>query len=170
MSAGSILLLMSLLMTLTHLQATSNQTILKAVSQDKEATPWIKKSFAIVSSTKDYRIAAKIAQEAHKKLKLKLQLRDLTPNSDTGLSFPKEVCKSSGGWGFPCYVARGRYDDGDYVSIEYSNAFTGFSPDYYIVIISSGPAKYVAKIVKRAKRYYPDAYVKTTDTYLGCMH
>jgi hypothetical protein len=111
------------------------------------------------------------AKTAAAKLKFKLDLRDLKKNPDTGLSWNKKICEDE--WDeYPCYVARGRYDDGDYVSIEYSDAYSGFQKGYYIVIISSGEkgVPEIKSALIKAKKYYKDAYAKTTKVYVGCMH
>lgn len=100
---------------------------------------------------------------------IKLDLRDLHP-TDEGLSFPDTVCFNNG-WEAPCYLARGRWDDGEYVSIEWSDAFSGFSKGYYIVVVSSGDdLERIKKRLNVVKRFVPNAYIKSTDVYVGCMH
>ncbi len=132
-----------------------------------EEGPYVTTPFLILKSTKNYPEALTLANDAAQKLQVKLDLRDLTPNDEVGLTFPSHVCEENG-WRYPCYVARGRYDNGVYVSIEYSTPYQGFSKGYYIVIAASGN-KEVKKTIKRAKANYPDAYSKSTKVYIGCM-
>jgi hypothetical protein len=135
----------------------------------REAT--IKVEFVIVKSTPSYAEAHRTALDASKRLGLKLDLRDLSPTENGGLSFPKASCEADG-WTSPCYVARGRHDAGVYVSVEYSNAYSDFKPGLYLVIVASGrrgepPTR---KALERARSVYPDAYAKIAGVYMGCMH
>ena len=47
------------------------------------------------------------------------------------------MCEENG-WDYPCYVARGRYDDGAYLSVEPSAAYDGLKAGYFVVIAASG--------------------------------
>lgn len=139
---------------------------------------YIQKDFVIILSSKDYNSAYKIAVEASKKLDIKLDLRDLIPCNDSilGLTFKPEVCieytKEYETIDSTCYIARGRFDDGVYVSIEYSSAYLNFREGYYIVIIGSGETKDASLVntIKTAKKVYKDAYIKTSKVYMCCMH
>lgn len=142
--------------------------VLPSIAQD-DIEPYIKKYFTIVASTKDYNSAKRQAMKVAEQMDIKLDLRDLHP-TDEGLSFPDTVCLNNG-WEAPCYVARGRWDDGEYVSIEWSDAFSGFSKGYYIVVVSSGDdLKRMKTRLNVVKRFVSDAYIKSTDVYIGCMH
>ena len=134
----------------------------------QDAEPYVMKGFVIARSTKDYTAAKQTAQDAAKKLALKLDLRDLKPHKKNGLTYSKADCENEGG--YPCYISRGRYDDGDYVSIEWSNAFDGFAKGYYIVILASGNKQDINPTLTKAKKFYKDAYTKQTSVYIGCMH
>ncbi len=133
-----------------------------------EPIPYIKKGFCIILSTKSYTEAKKIAIAAAKKTGLTTDFRGLEPNKKIGLTTPKADVPE--GEVYPQYYSRGRYDDGEYISIEYSNAFTGFAKGFYIVIVSSGEKAEVNKTLKKVKPFYKTAYVKYTDVYVGCMH
>lgn len=139
-----------------------------AVCFAQEAQPYIKKSFVIVQSTKSYAAAKLTAEKAAKQLQQQLDLRELRPNKKTGLTFTDSVCENEGG--YPCYIARGRYDDGDFVSIEWSNAINGFAKGYYVVIAGAGSKEETAVLLKKAKKFFKDAYVKQAEVYIGCMH
>jgi hypothetical protein len=132
---------------------------------------YIEKQFVIVQSTTKYPEALKTAKAAAQQLKLKLDLRGLKPHKETGLTWSSKTCNTD--WfGYPCYVARGRYDDGAYVSIEYSSAYSGFKEGYYIVIVAGGDAgnSLVKSSLTKAQKIYRDAYAKLSRVYVGCMH
>lgn len=150
---------------------------LYAFSQNNDEC-YVQKDFAIILSSKDYNSAYKIAVEASQKLNIKLDLRDLIPCNDPklGLTFKPEICieqtKEFEQIDSTCYIARGRFDDGIYVSIEYSSAYLNFREGYYIVIIGSGETKdaNLVNTLNLAKKVYKDAYIKTSKVYMCCMH
>jgi hypothetical protein len=150
------LLLLSLFLSVTR------------IAEAQDAQPFTKVNFVIVQSTKDYAVAKATALSAAQKLNYKLDLRDLKPHKKTGLTFSKAVCENDGG--YPCYIARGRYDAGEYVSIEWSDEITGFAKGYYVVIIASGDADLTKAALKKARAFFKDAYSKSAQVYVGCMH
>ena len=131
----------------------------------------VKKHFLIVASTKSYESALKTAREMTMKLDLKFDDRDLKPNEESGLTWSDEDCEGNG-WEYPCYVARGRHDDGEYISIEWSNAIEGFTKGYYVVIVSSQSERNdeMNDFLKKVKEIKPSAYIKSAEVYIGCMH
>ena len=135
-------------------------------AQNEQA--FVEKSFVIIQSTKSYDAAKRNAEKAAMQLKLKLDLRGLKPSKKTGLTFSKADCENDGG--YPCYMARGRYDDGDYVSIDWSDEFDQFAKGYYIVLIYSGNKQGAGKILQKARSVFKDAYNKRAKVYVGCMH
>jgi hypothetical protein len=130
----------------------------------------VEKDFVIVKSTSKYEEARKTASEAARRLQVPLNLRGLSPYSH-GLTFSKKDCEESA-FDYPCYVARGRGDDGFYVSIEYSSVYEGFKPGLYVVIVASdAKGGLVSKQAARsAKKVFSDAYIRKTGVYMGCMH
>ena len=141
-------------------------------SQNETVNQETKKYFVITASTKSYESALESANSIAKSMKLKLDLRGLQENEENdGLTWDGAECQENG-WEPPCYVARGRYDDGGYVSIEWSNAFQGFSKGYYIVVVASysdNNDKLKATLLS-AKEHVPSAYSKSSNVYMGCMH
>lgn len=130
-----------------------------------------KKYFLIAASTADYDKAKSVAQILSDSLCIKLNLRDLLPADGGGLTWNEQDCENEG-WEFPCYVARGRWDDGAWISIEWSEAFSGFKPGYYVVIVHSSSEKDVSmnKTLQRVKKLIPKAYIKSSSVYIGCLH
>lgn len=137
-------------------------------TNDTIPQPYVKTWFVIVRSTTDYEQAKTTAIQASKYLGYKLDLRELTPHKTSGLTFSSADCENNGG--YPCYVARGRYDAGNYVSIEWSDAYQGFAKGYYIVIVSSGDKRSTANPGIYAKKIYGTSYRKAANVYVGCMH
>lgn len=138
---------------------------------------YAEKDFLIILSTKDYNSALLTAQKACKALDIKLDLRSLMPDSDTiyGLTLPVDTCLKY--WGdlndyqdSTCYIARGRYDDGVYISIEYSSQYYSFAKGYYIVMVDSGSKgdSELKKTLEKVKTRYPDAYINTSKVYMCC--
>ena len=137
-------------------------------AEDVFESQMLKKSFLITKSTKSYTEAKKFALSLAKKSAIKLNFRELHPSTQIGLTHTAQTCQNNQ-YDFPCYLARGRYDDGVYISVEYSDAYSGFSEGYYIVVVASGE-KVDKKLLNRVKKYVPDAYVKNTAVYMGCIH
>ena len=90
-------------------------------------------------------------------------------NTNGGLTYSKSECENNG-WEYPCYMSRGRWDDGAYITIEYSSAIKGFTPGLYVVIAASGEKQDVTPSLNTVKHFVPDAYMKTSSVYVGCMH
>ena len=134
----------------------------------EEAQPFVNVNFVIIQSTKSYDSAKATAKLAAEKLAYKLDLRELSPHKKNGLTFSKKACENEGG--YPCYIARGRYDAGKYVSIEWSNAINGFAKGYYIVVVASGDTIIAKSALRRARSVFKDAYSKSAEVYIGCMH
>jgi hypothetical protein len=135
----------------------------------EEPRPYIKKGFCIILSTKSYTEAKKVAEKAAKQLNIQTDYRDLLVNKKIGLTMSEKDCTDNG-FDFPAYIARGKDDDGEYISIEYSNAFGGFANGYYIVVVSSGEKETTAATLKKVKKWYKTAYIKQSEVYIGCMH
>ena len=137
----------------------------------QEPDCYVDKAFLIAGSHTDYAAALNQANKVAAGTGLRLDLRGLKPAKAAGLSFADSSCVEEFGEA-PCYVARGRYDDGVYVSIEYSSAYEGFRQGYYIVVAASGEPGSAELRTTQAKvrRIEPTAYVKKSKVYICCMH
>jgi len=104
--------------------------------------------YVIIYSGKNYEASLIVAKEASEKLDYKIDLREQQE------------------------IPRGRFNNGNYISIEASSDYEGFSKGYYIVIISSKHKddESLKPDLLFAKKFYKDAYIKTSKVYLGCMH
>jgi len=135
-------------------------------SAQDEYQPFLDRSFLIVSSTLDFESAEKIAVEAKRRLKLNYPTSVYFPADSVGFKTNKQ-CECGN---VHDYFPRGSHDAGNYVSIEYSSGYKGFTEGYYIVIVSSGQKSSVEKELRKAKKHFPQAYIKTAEIYVGCRH
>jgi hypothetical protein len=164
---GGVVALLPLMLLAAPL--TASQAEQSVADYIKEQT--LRKEFVITKSTQDYEEARRAATEAARRLRVPLRLRDLAPDGNGKLTFPEKVCEENG-WDAPCYVARGRSDDGFYISIEHSSGYPEFRQNLFIVVVASGPKG--SAITKRAERVaksvFPDAYARIAAVYMGCIH
>ena len=132
---------------------------------------FISKKMLIIHSDRSYEAALQFAGNAVKELELLLDLRGLKPLKEGRLSYGKHTCMENFG-SCPCYVPKGQYDDGAYMSIEYSDDYTGFEKGYYIVVAAMFEEENseVRILRDKTRKIYKDAYIKTTDVYMGCIH
>ncbi len=139
--------------------------------QAQEIAETEKKGFLIVAAGTNYEAMKTLAVKASENLNYKLDYRGLIKDETLGLSINEEECEQHG-FEFPSYIARGRSDDGNYVSVEYTNAYEGFTPGYYILVVSSYAkgSNELAESLKFVKTHYKTAYVKYADIYVGCIH
>lgn len=134
---------------------------------NNEVDSFVKKEFLIAKSTTSYKEAKRYAQSLAKRLNIKLDLRGLRFHKKNFLTFSKQECEENTYY-YPCYISRGRYDDGEYISIEHSNSYNEFRNGYYIVVVASGND--VSKSLRKIQRKLRDAYVKKASVYMGCLH
>ena len=90
-------------------------------------------------------------------LGVKIDLRGYDEDPEMGLTTLTPCCE------FHNYIPRGRYDGGDYISIELGEPYQ--SAEKYVVIISSvamgGEAeKDLEKLLSKTKKFYEGAYIK----------
>ena len=147
-------------------------TITSAVAGGDAAEPdVVPKAFVILKATPSYADARAAAAAAAETLAIRMDLRQLSPDRTLGLTFPEADCVDEFGE-YPCYVPRGRWDDGVYLSVEHTSSYQGFDEGQYIVVLASGAPhdRSVRAALRRAKSAYPDAVIKTAPVYLGCIH
>ena len=144
-----------------------------AVSEElaEDASLWVEKAFLVMPAGSDYERASSFARRAARRLGIRLDLRDLLPHQQTGLTFSESVCTESGGE-YPCYFPRGRFDDGLYVSLEYSDGYLPNEPAQYLVVIASWALadEYVRFVIAETKKRYRAARIITTKVWMGCAH
>ncbi len=128
--------------------------------------PYVDVYFVLIHASKDYDQARDVAEGAHQKLGLKLALGGNYPSAEEGLTNDL-ICDCGVSHG---YIPRGREGNNNYISVEFSSAFNGFSEGYYIVVIAQGDRDHAKEYLSRAKEHYADAYIKKAPVYMGCMH
>jgi hypothetical protein len=127
------------------------------------------KTFLIAKSTTSYEEAKSFSKEISKALGIRIDYRGLSFHKSEFLSFSKRECEEHWGKGaYPCFIPRGRFTNGEYISIEHTNWYEEFTDGYYIVVVASG--KDADESLKKVKKKYSDAYVKKAKVYMGCMH
>jgi hypothetical protein len=129
-------------------------------------TMMVNNSYLILLSTKSYSAAMYAAKQARAKLDLPINYRGYVFDFKEGLK-DTTACGCGEIHG---YVPRGRFDDGNYISIEHTNSFTEFANGYYIVVAASGDRKKINPTLAKAKEFFADAYIKDAEVYIGCMH
>ena len=136
-----------------------------------DESPWLPVQFLIIKSTTSYDEALSFLHQAGERLGIPVNLRDLIYDSQCGLTFPQDICERED-VEFPCYIPRGRWDEGEYLSVEWSDAYSSFTPGYYIVVAASAYSGTgdLSTLLAKIKRVYPDAYIKVGLVYHGCMH
>src|SRR6187402_739190 len=100
----------------------------RLISQDSQEM-YTDKWFLIISSTKSLDKAYTTAKTASEKTNLIFKDSKLKVDTSgfANVTFPVDSCELFG-FEYPCYVPRGRGDDGSYLTIESSNGFQGFTP------------------------------------------
>lgn len=128
------------------------------------------KDFVVLPPVSSYAVALRTARAAAAHLRLRFELRDSRPDGHGGLTFPPTVCEDNG-WDFPCYVTRGRFDDGLYVSIDESSVVDSEVPGY-VVVLASGPKDDpdTRALLERARAAFPAVELRTARIYQGCIH
>ena len=137
-----------------------------------QETPMVMKDILILRSTKDYAAALETARQAAARLHIRLDLGGYRPSIQSGLTLSKVDCAKNG-LEYPAYIARGReYKSSNFVSIEYSNGYPGFTKGYYLVVAAIGQpgSAVVRQATLAARECYSDAFAKRTRVWVGCIH
>jgi hypothetical protein len=82
----------------------------------------VEKDFVVLPAIASYTEAHLVARTAARRLGLKLDLRRARPDGYGRLTFPPADCKANN-TAYPCFVSRGRQDDGPYVSVDVADRF-----------------------------------------------
>jgi len=129
----------------------------------------------ILGSYKDFHEAKRKAEGIARSSKVPFSMQGMIYDKKRGLILPDDDSDPTYAGS---YIHR-RFNTGasdldvdtEFISIERSEAYDGFNPDYYIIVGGIYPtAKEAAKSVKRFSKTAPEAYSKKTRIYLGCIH
>jgi hypothetical protein len=134
------------------------RTVTAAAECDPNGPPFLDKEFVVIKSSASFKEATESAAKAAADLRVGLNLRGLSPDLRTGLTFSREECARSD-YPYPCYVPRGR-SDGAYASVEWSSKYDLFAKGLYVVMIASGApgSSTTRRMLEAARRIYPQAY------------
>ena len=128
----------------------------------------VEKDFVVLPAITSYTEAHQVARTAARRLGLKLDLRRARPDGYGRLTFPPADCKANGRV-YPCFVSRGRQDDGTYVSVDLADRFFDNEARGYLVILGSGPKDdpSTRALAEKARSLYPLAELRTDDVWQG---
>jgi hypothetical protein len=156
--------------TESHKEDSADETVATSLDLADDEYPggtmMINNSYLILLSTKSYSAAMYAAKQARAKLDLLINYRGYVFDFKEGL----KDTTACGCGEIHSYVPRGRFDDGNYVSIEHTNSFTEFPNGYYIVVAASGDRKKIKPTLAKANLFFADAYIKDAEVFIGCMH
>jgi hypothetical protein len=141
---------------------------LTSSAQDSRNDQTQRVGFIVIYSTDNFEKAEKIASQASNSLNTEFDNSNFY-DEEEGLT-DTIVCGCGNEHG---YIARGRYDEGDYLSIELSSwFFEKTEEDAYLVIAASYPLadKNCATKMKEIQKIFPNSYYFEKDVYIGCMH
>lgn len=132
----------------------------------EEENFWSDRYLLILKSTKDFLEAHSFAIKASKELKKDYISEYKLFMPERGIFFsdtlPDDMYRGE-------YYPR-RYEE-DQISLENSSGYKDFEPDYIIVVAGIFSSKEDAeKALAKARLVYPDAYVKKTNIWMGCIH
>jgi hypothetical protein len=128
-------------------------------------------SVLILGSHPKYEEALASAKAISEKLKLTHSTRGMIYDKKRGLIWPDdfedEIYAGS-------YYGR-RYNEcsdaeHDCISVERSDFYSGFTKGFYIIVGGLYGSEEADKKLAKARAVVPDAYVKKTSIYLGCIH
>ena len=120
----------------------------------------------LLKTTKDYREAANFSKNACKALTRPFDNQDIKYTQEKGVYFSETINDEMYAGGY----APRRYS-GEDISIENSDAYNGFAPGYLIVVGGIyNDAVSAKKALLTVREFYPDAYIKKTVMWMGCIH
>ncbi len=127
--------------------------------------------FVVLPAVPSYREARALADLAASRLSLRRDWRGAVADGRGGLTFSRRVCAASGR-DYPCFITRGRSDDGQYVSIDDASMLFERPTKGYVVVLGSGPAGAPAlrALVEKARGPFPAVSLVTETVYQGCIH
>ena len=152
-------LLIIAVILLGAVSAKANQDSLFNLQDERSCVQTI--HWGIILSTKDYTAAFEFAEKAAKTLDMEFSTRGYIYSAEEMLADTAECgCGMVHG-----YIPRGRYDNGDYLSIEIKG-------DYYVVVVTSGlkEEEGFQTSMDKARAISKDAYVLNQEVWMCCMH
>jgi hypothetical protein len=128
----------------------------------------VEKDFVVLPAIVSYTEAHQVARTAARRLGLKLDLRRARPDGYGRLTFSAADCKANNRV-YPCFVSRGRQDDGSYVSLDVADRFFDNEAQGYLVILGSGPKDdpSTRALAEKARSLFPLAELRTDDVWQG---
>ncbi len=127
-----------------------------------------RKQFMIAGTFRSFRAGSAHAQRLAERTGL--EYRSQTTLTEHGSpTYSRDVCADNG-WTYPCYVPRGRWDDGVYVSVEPTDGYRGMQPGYFIVVVASGLEEEIVEARQVLAGHRISTFVKGAPIWMGCIH
>jgi hypothetical protein len=144
-------------------------TTFQAQAQDEEyELPTQKVGFVSLLETTDHTLAVKVAKEFADSLDVQFESILLVDETEGLVDTATCGCGEQHG-----YIGRGRFDAGNYVSIELASWYNyEKAHNIYLVIVLSHPItdELLGTRIKNIMEKYPEAVYFEDDVYTGCMH
>jgi hypothetical protein len=125
------------------------------------------KSIIVLSTTKNYTKALRLAQRYANDFQTPMNLRSMVADNENGLT-SSALCGCGEQHG---YIPRGRSDDGLYISIELSSGYSELAKnEKYMIVAFSGDPQSALDQFGSIKSQHKKATIEPIKVYQGCMH
>jgi hypothetical protein len=143
------------------------------VGTDADATRYLQEGmvvkYVLVAGTfRSYPGAVSDTQALARRVGLEYR-RKTTQIEDGSPTYSRTECEANG-WAYPCYVARGRYDDGTYFSVEPSSSYHEMQPGYFVALAASGTLNDVLQAQRRLSDQHVASLVRRVRVWMGFIH
>ncbi|MCB9251981.1 MAG: hypothetical protein H6605_05905 [Flavobacteriales bacterium] len=135
-------------------------------TEPRTTSGMVKKYYLVADWSANYDSAFRLASMAGKLLDAPVELRGLKPDPMYGLT-TDEICGCGEMHG---YIPRGRFDDGDQVSIEFSSEYSFPIQNVYLVMVGSGDSLHLGATQTKLKDFFPGNTLFSDSVFMGCMH
>ena len=134
----------------------------------------VPKAFVVLATADSYAHALRSARRASQELGLRIDLRGLRfHKAGNTLTFGRATCDNDAAFGsYPCYLPRGRWDDGAYLSIELADHYSASARARFVIVAASGDASdpVLKAMLRKARATFPAVRLEAMPIYMGCIH
>jgi hypothetical protein len=134
----------------------------------------VTKAFVVLATAESYADALLSARRASRELGLRIDLRGLRfHKAGNTLTFGRATRDNDAAFGsYPCYLPRGRWDDGAYLSIELADHYAASAKARFAIVAASGDATdpELKAMLGKARPTFPTVRLEAMPIYMGCIH
>ncbi len=147
-------------------------TIYFLFKQNQEPEPFFDKYVLVIKQTKNYEEAVSFAKQASQKLGVKFENENILYSKEKGIYFSEDINDPLyAGSYYPRRYGKDFSTGEDFISLENSSSYKGFSRGNIIIVYSIYDRKEdAAKALRKIKTFYKSAYFKKTKLWMGCIH